>query len=31
MINFYYDRIIDGVHIPNGIPESFTKYYNPFF
>src|SRR5210317_1709220 len=31
MINLYYDRIIDGVVIPNGIPESFTKYYNPFF
>ena len=31
MINFYYDRIIDGVTIPNGIPENFVKYYNPFF
>jgi len=31
MINFYYDRIVDGVTIPNGIPENFVKYYNPFF
>ena len=31
MINFYYDRIIDGVTVPNGIPENFVKYYNPFF
>ena len=31
MINFYFDRIIDGVHIPNGIPENFVKYYTPFF
>ena len=31
MINFYFDRIIDGVHIPNGIPKNFVKYYTPFF
>ena len=31
MINFYFDRIIDGVHIPNGISENFVKYYTPFF
>ena len=31
MINFYYDRIVDGVTIPNGIPENFVKYYNRFF
>jgi len=31
MINFYYDRIVDGVVIPNGIPNKFLKYYTPFF
>ena len=31
MINVYYDRIVDGVRIPNGIPENFIKYYTPFF
>ena len=31
MINFYYDRVIDGVPIPNGIPKNFTKYYTPIF
>ena len=31
MINFYYDRVVDGIHIPNGIPENFVKYYTPFF
>ena len=31
MINFYYDRVIDGVFIPNGIPENFVKYYLPNF
>ena len=31
MLNFYYDRIVDGVVIPNGIPENFVKYYAPFF
>ena len=31
MNNFYFDRIIDGVHIPNGISENFVKYYTPFF
>ena len=31
MISFYYDRIVDGVVIPNGIPDKFVKYYTPFF
>ena len=31
MINIYYDKIVDGVKVPNGIPENFTKYYVPFF
>ena len=31
MINFYYDRVVDGIHIPNGIPEKFVKYYTPNF
>ena len=31
MINVYYDRIVDGVRIPNGIPKNFIKYYTPFF
>ncbi len=31
MINFYYDRVIDGIHIPNGIPENFVQYYSPIF
>ena len=31
MINFYYDRVVDGVPIPNGIPKNFTKYYTPIF
>ena len=31
MINFYYDRVINGIHIPNGIPENFVKYYSPQF
>ena len=31
MLNFYYDRVVDGVYIPNGIPENFVKYYSPNF
>ena len=31
MINMYYDRVVDGVYIPNGIPENFVKYYKPYF
>ena len=31
MLNFYYDRVVDGIHIPNGIPEKFVKYYTPHF
>ena len=31
MISFYYDRVVDGVPIPNGIPKNFTKYYTPIF
>jgi len=31
MINLYYDRIVNGVKVPNGIPDSFVKYYSPFF
>ena len=31
MISFYYDRIVDGVVIPNGIADKFVKYYTPFF
>jgi len=31
MINFYYDKVVDGIHIPNGIPKNFVKYYSPIF
>ena len=31
MLNFYYYRVVDGIHIPNGIPENFVKYYSPIF
>ena len=31
MLNFYYDRVVDGIYIPNGIPENFVKYYSPIF
>ena len=31
MINLYYDRIVDGVKVPNGIPNKFVKYYSPNF
>ena len=31
MINLYYDRIVNGVKVPNGIPDSFVKYYSPSF
>ena len=31
MINFYYDRVVDGIYIPNGIPKNFVKYYSPIF
>ena len=26
MINIYYDKIVDGVKVPNGIPENFTIF-----
>ena len=29
MIKLYYDKIINGVKVPNGIPEKFIKYYTP--
>jgi hypothetical protein len=31
MIKLYYDRIVDGVKVPNGIPNKFVKYYSPNF
>ncbi len=31
MIKLYYDRIVDGVKVPNGIPNEFVKYYSPNF
>jgi len=31
MIKLYYDRIVDGVKVPNGIPNKFLKYYSPGF
>ena len=31
MLNFYYDRVVDGIYIPNGIPENFVEYYSPNF
>ena len=31
MLNIFYDRIIDGERIPNGIKEEWLKYYTPQF
>ena len=31
MLNIFYDRIIDGKRIPNGIKEEWLKYYTPQF
>jgi hypothetical protein len=31
MVNFYYDRVKDGVNIPNGIAKEHVKFYFPEF
>tara|TARA_X000001036_G_C20668306_1_gene801535 strand:- start:497 stop:1921 length:1425 start_codon:yes stop_codon:yes gene_type:complete len=31
MIKIFYDRIIDGERVPNGIPEEWVKFYSPQF
>lgn len=31
MIKIFYDRIIDGQRLPNGIPEEWVKFYSPQF
>ena len=31
MVNLYYDRVKDGINIPNGIAEEHVQFYFPHF